>query len=241
MTDPTQLVVPSACNGPRASGNGGWTAGALALQQAARLGTDGPIRVRLMLPPPLETPMSVVEDGDGLRLDHAGATVATSAPGAMRLAPAGDWHPVDVQTATEASRHYLGFGAHPFPTCLACGPERDEGDGLRIFPGRLPDRRVAAPWLAHAVDVPTTWAALDCVGGWSSDIDDRPMVLGQMTAEVLREPEVGATYVVVGTEVEVDGRKTRTRSELYDAEGDLLAHAEHVWIEVDPEVFNSLE
>jgi hypothetical protein len=193
-----------------------------------------------MLPPPLETALDVVVTSDGVRLEHAGRTVATAAQGKMSQRPMGDWHPVSLDDAATASESYAGFRKHPFPTCFSCGPERSEGDGLRIFPGRLPDGRVAAVWHADEVDVPTTWAALDCIGGWSSDIEERPMVLGQMTAEVLRMPVPGAEYVVVGTELEVDGRKTRTRSEMYDAEGDLLAHADHVWIEVDPEVFNAL-
>ena len=227
------LVVPARCNGPRVSGNGGWTAGALAQHVPA----VGPVSVRLLLPPPLETPMQV----DVAHLRDGERSVATASGGAsMTVRPMGDWHPVTSDDAAEASRHYRGFDKHPFPGCFSCGPERAKGDGLRIFPGRLPDGRVAAVWHAHEVDVPITWAALDCVGGWSSDIDERPMVLGQITAEVLRLPEVGGSYVVVGTEIEVDGRKTRTRSELYDAEGDLLAHADHIWIEVDPAVFNAL-
>ena len=233
----TTLLVPTRCNGPDASGNGGWTAGALAEHAPG----PGPVVVRLMAPPPLETALQVEVDGDGARLEHRGRTVATAVAGAsMTARPMGDWHPVSLEAAAEASASYLGFARHPFPRCFSCGPERAEGDGLRIFPGRLPDGRVAAVWHAAEVDVPVTWAALDCVGGWSSDIDERPMVLGQMTAELVRSPQVGESYVVVGTEVEVDGRKTRTRSEMYDAEGDLVAHADHVWIEVDPAVFNTL-
>ena len=45
--------------------------------------------------------------------------------------------------AVAASATYPGFSAHPFPTCFVCGPERAEGDGLRLFPGRLPDGRTA--------------------------------------------------------------------------------------------------
>ena len=233
----TTLVVPARCNGPRASGNGGWTAGAL----AGHVRGAGPVSVRLLLPPPLDTPLAVVPEDSVTRLDDGGRTVATATAGAQMTArPTGDWHPVTLDEAAEASESYRGFVRHPFPSCFSCGPDRAEGDGLRIFPGRLPDGRVAAVWRAHDVDVPVTWAALDCVGGWSSDIDERPMVLGQITAEVLRLPEAGAEHVVVGTEVSVDGRKTRTRSELYDAEGDLLAHADHVWIQVDPEAFNAL-
>lgn len=230
------LVVPARCNGPRASGNGGWTAGAL----AQRLDHDGPVTVRLMLPPPLETDLDVVRDGDGVRLEREGTAVATAAPGSLPSPPPAR-RPVSLAEATDASTHYAGHRRHPFPTCLSCGPERAEGDGLRIFPGRLPDGRVAAPWHAHDVDVPLTWAALDCVGGWSSDIEHRPMVLGQMSAEIVRLPTAGETYVVVGEEVAVEGRKARTRSELLDDHGHLLARAEHVWIQVDPEIFNSLE
>lgn len=232
----TTLVVPARCNGPDASGNGGWTAGSL----AAHAPGHGPVAVRLMAPPPLETPLDVEVDGDAVRLQRQGRTIATAAPGGTSARP-GDGGPVTLEEAAEASGSYPGFASHPFPRCFACGPERAEGDGLRIFPGRLPDGRVAAVWRAHEVDVAVTWAALDCIGGWSSDIDQRPMVLGQMTAEVLRMPEVGASYAVVGTEVGVDGRKTRTRSEMYDGAGELLAHAEHVWIEVDPAVFNALD
>lgn len=233
----TTLVVPARCNGPRASGNGGWTAGAL----AEHVPSSGPVSVRLMLPPPLETPLDVEVDGVVARLRDEDRAVATASGGAsMTALPMGDWHPVTLEDAEEASQTYRGFAKHPFPGCFSCGPERAEGDGLRIFPGRLPDGRVAAVWRAHDVDVPVTWAALDCIGGWSSDIEERPMVLGQITAEVLRLPEAGGSYVVVGTEIEVDGRKTRTRSEMYDGEGDLLAHADHIWIEVDPAVFNTL-
>lgn len=228
------LVVPARCNGPRASGNGGWTAGAL----AQRLDHDGPVTVRLMLPPPLETDLDVVRDGAGVRLERDGAAVATAAPGGLAAPDARP--PASLAEATEAATRYPGHRRHPFPTCLSCGPARAEGDGLRIFPGRLGDGRVAAPWHAHDVDVPLTWAALDCVGGWASDIENRPMVLGQMTGELLRLPTAGATHVVVGDEVEREGRKARTRSELLDGHGHLLARAEHVWIQVDPEVFNSL-
>jgi hypothetical protein len=231
----TTLVVPSGCNGPDASGNGGWTAGAL----AGHVAGTGPVTVRLMAPPPLEVALDVSVDDGTVLLRHGDRTVATAARGALAARAPEGWKPVSPDGAAAASRTYRGFVKHPFPRCYVCGPERAERDGLRIFPGRLADGRVAAVWHAHDVGVPVTWAALDCIGGWSSDIDERPMVLGQMTAEVLRLPEVGGSYVVVGTELEVDGRKTRTRSELYDAEGDLLAHADQVWIEVDPAVFNT--
>jgi hypothetical protein len=37
-----------------------------------------------------------------------------------------------------------------------------------------------------------------------------------------------------------DGRKTFTASTLYDPDGRIVGRAEHVWVAVDPELFNSL-
>ena len=69
--------------------------------------------------------------------------------------------PVDLETAVAAAARYPGLVEHPFPSCYVCGPQR--ADGLRIFPGRLPDGRTAAPFRAPAqVSAATVWAALDC-------------------------------------------------------------------------------
>jgi len=151
------------------------------------------------------------------------------------------WVPPDDARAAEPS--YAGLVSHPFPTCFSCGTER--ADGLRIFPGRVADQeghaRVAATWtpddsvadtLHH-----TTWAALDCIGGWAGDLEERLMVLARMTARIDRLPEIGAGHVVVGLGRGTEGRKTFTASALYDAEGALLASAEHLWIAVDPAAF----
>ena len=135
---------------------------------------------------------------------------------------------------------------HPFPSCFGCGPERTPGDGLRIFPGPVGDDRVAATWTPDSslpqssghVDAATTWAALDCVGGWSCDMEGRPAVLGTMAALLDSHPALGEPYVVVGRALRRDGRRTHTASTLYDAEGRVVARARHVWVEVDPALFN---
>ena len=150
--------------------------------------------------------------------------------------------------AAEAS--YAGLVGHPFPTCFVCGTGRAEDDGLRIFPGMVSSEPAiaAATWTPHpsladqgSPDHAThavTWASLDCVSGWASDIDERPMVLGRMTAVVHEPPRVGQTHVVVGQWLSTEGRKTLTCSGLYAADGRLLASASHVWFTVDPADFN---
>jgi hypothetical protein len=87
------------------------------------------------------------------------------------------------------------------------------------------------------VSLATAWAALDCVGGWSTDLRGRPMVLGQIAARVDALPVVGEPHGVVGQERGTHGRKTFTASTLYDADGRVVARARHTWIAVDPAAF----
>jgi hypothetical protein len=172
-----------------------------------------------------------------------------------------DVEPVDPGEARTAMAAYSGLTSHPFPTCFACGTGREPGDGLRIFPGRVSDARgddgtsyprVAATWTPdptvaedyHAyadehqwASLPVTWAALDCVGGWAGDLEERLMVLARMTARIDSLPAIGEEHVVVGMGREQEGRKTWTSSTMYDADGRVVASAEHLWVAVDPASF----
>ena len=246
------LVVPARFCGPAASGNGGWTAGALA---ALTSDTRATVRVSLHRPPPLDTAMPVLVDEHAgttsVTLDGTPATVVASAVevhGALT-----DVEGVSLEEARAAEASYAGLASHPFPTCFACGTARAPGDGLRIFPGRVADSvdegadggplaRVAASWTPDAslADdlLAATWAAVDCVGGWAGDLTERLMVLASMTARVDALPEVGEPHVVVGEGRGIEGRKTWTASTLRDADGRVVAVAEHLWVAVDPAVFN---
>jgi hypothetical protein len=245
------VTIASRFRGPARSGNGGYTAGSLAerLDTAARPAT---VEVTLRRPPPLDTAMPVTRD-DGVTRLLAGEDVVAEAREVDD-----ELHPVDAvdaDVAADAMSAYAGLRTHPFPECFACGPGRAEGDGLQIFPGPVPGRveTVASLWVPHAslavagdlvdhglerVGTATTWAALDCVGGWSEDLEGRPSVLGRMTARVDALPVVGEPHVVVGARLRRDGRKTFTASTLYDADGRVVATAQHVWIAVDPSAFN---
>jgi hypothetical protein len=237
----TSLTVPARFNGPPESGNGGWTCGLVAEAAAAR-GLDV-VTVSLKAPPPLDVAMTLdALEGDeaGLVLSDGDRTVAVARPGRLLEAPDADPGPaVALDDAQAAEARYPGHRRHPFPTCFVCGPDRAPGDGLRIFPGRLDDGRVASTWVPHpsvarrdgTVGTPVTWAALDCVGGWSSDLENRPMVLAAMTAELVGSPpQAGTAYVVAGRLVRTEGRKTWTVSGMYDAAGVLAARAAHLWI-----------
>jgi hypothetical protein len=247
-----ELIIPSRFNGPARSGNGGFVAGSLAEQAA-----DGPqqtVEVTLRRPPPLETVLTLTRHDGVTHLARDDETIAEARVVDDELDPV-DEVPQDV--AARAMLRYPGLRHHPFPTCFACGPDRAEGDGLRIFPGPVgessEDRgHVASLWLPYAEHAEssdlldgvqrcgtgTTWAALDCVGGWSEDLEGRPSVLGRMTARVDALPVVGEPHVVVGRHLGADGRKAYTASTLYDADGRVVATARHTWIQVDPAAFN---
>ncbi len=227
--------MPRRYCGPPSSGNGGFTAGAL----AARLGAPT-ASVSLLAPPPLDTPMPV-EVVDGITVASAGgAPVARAEAAELDASAVG---PVPAAEARAAERAFVGLASHPFPTCFVCGPDRP--DGLRIFPGPVGDQdgltRLAATWTPDesvAGDLSAvTWAALDCIGGWAGGLADRTMVLARMTAQVDVLPRIGEEHVVVGLDRRTEGRKTFTAAALYDPDGRLLGRAEHLWIQVDAAAF----
>ncbi|QKW16060.1 hypothetical protein [Verrucosispora sp. NA02020] len=216
------MIIEARYHGPPGSGNGGWSAGVF----ASAYGGSGPVEVTLRRPPPLDTPLTLTE---GKVHDPAGEVVAQLRPAEPFdvVAP-----PVDSATARSASTAYPGLVDHPFPGCFVCGPER--ADGLRIFPGPLPEGRTAAPWRVPAqVGVPTVWAALDCPGGWTVLGADRPYLLGRIAARVEALPEPGTECVVTGVVITTQGRKALVHTSLYAPEGDLLAHARATWIAVE--------
>jgi hypothetical protein len=226
----TELLVPTRFRGPARSGNGGWSAGAL-----AALAPWSTVTVRLSAPPPLETPMAVAEVDGALVASYDGSEVLRATQAASEPTPAPF---VSLEEARAAEQRYPGLEGHPFPTCFVCGTGRDEGDGLRIFAGPVRDGVSAATWTPTEPGTEQTWAALDCPGAWAADVGERMMVLGTMTARLDRLPAAGEPHVVVGEVRGVQGRRSLTASTLYDAEGGLVGTAEHVWIAVDPSIFN---
>ena len=222
----TTVVIRSRFRGPTGSGNGGWTAGVLADASGIR----APVQVTLRRPPPLERQLQVREG----RLLDGEAVVAEAVQGALTATP----EPVDVATARAAEPSYAGLVLHPFPQCFVCGPDRATGDGMRLLPGPVGEGRTACTWTpGEEVSALYVWAALDCPGAWTIDISGRPLVLGRMTAELRQAVVPGQTYLVTGSHLATEGRKTSTATALHTEDGALVARAEQVWIAVDPGAF----
>ena len=219
------MRIPARHSGPPGSANGGVTCGRLAAYLAAPVA-----QVTLRRPTPLDTDLRVDAAGDAVRLWDGDLLVAEAVPGAVELAPP---PAVDVDTARAAAAQYAGRSEHPFPGCVVCGTDREPPDGLGLRPGPVGTDEVAAVWTPADADRTSVWAALDCPGGWATDVPGRPLVLGRMSLRVDAEPEPGRPHVVQGWVVGRDGRRTHCGTSLRDADGRLLAVAAQVWFAVE--------
>jgi hypothetical protein len=239
VTPEPTITIARRFAGPPESGNGGYTAGRL----AASFGSQ-PVKVTLRKPPPLELPLALTRVEGGSHLTADGQLIAEASTGQFEHQPVA---PVSKARAESVQAAYPGLFDHSFNGCFVCGPEREVGDGMRLCPGPISADRTACVWTpdesladlhaARFAALEFVWAALDCPGGWTSDLIARPLVLGRITGAVHRLPEIGRPVVVVGELYETDGRKTRTGTAAYDENNRLVGRAEQVWIEIDPQAF----
>lgn len=238
-----KIVIPQQFRGPPNSGNGGYVCGVIARE------IEGPATSVLRAPAPLDVNLDLRrEDGVMQLTDAQGATVGTAAPGDRALLPVPPELP-SMKAARAAGGRYLGLDERIHPTCFTCGPERGEGDGLRVFPGQIegaPDGHVACVWTPHMafsdpkglVPVEVIWAALDCPGffAWVAKAGRHGALLGTMTGEVIRRPPAAREYIVMGWPLERQGRKETAGVALFAMNGELLARAHQVWIMSAPPV-----
>jgi hypothetical protein len=236
---PEQVTIPARFNGPPASANGGYTCGAV----ASLVGAEE-VTVSLRSPPPLERPLTVVRVGASVEVFDGDVLVAEGAPGEFGLDVPDAVPPEEAARASDAGRdHWCDH--HPFPTCVVCGPERDPGDGLRLFPGPLREGMYALAWTPDAsvgdgaglVRPECVWAALDCptsapVANFASG---PAMVLARLTARLACPVRVGEPHAIVSWPLEIDGRKHHAACALFDSAGRLLCASRALWIEVRQE------
>ena len=225
--------------GPPASANGGYAAGRLAA--ALGEGIEHPVQVRLHRPPPLDVPLTVEKQAtDTAQLIDRGELVATATRTDTDPAP---FAPASLRQA-ELAGQPLDPEQHPFPRCFVCGPLREHGDGLRIFPGPIPDADTcAAVWTpdqnlsssGDEVRSEFVWAALDCASGVPLlllDPNSRPCVLATITARVRARPAVAEPHILTSKVIGMEGRKRFTQAMLSTADGETCAIGSAIWIEL---------
>jgi hypothetical protein len=240
------LRIARRFNGPHDSGNGGYSAGLV----ASLLPNADAVEVTIRAAIPLEQTLRAHPNGAGLDImtDDASTRILIMSAMPVHLETP-DVKSPGLAAAEVAAATYRDVTDHVLPHCFVCGPARAEGDGLRIFADWLKDPAgvenpnlfpiVAAPWhptpdLADAagrIAPEFMWAALDCPGAFA--IDAEPILLGRMSAKILRRPSVAAPIVVVAWSKGRERRKHFAGSALFTESGDLLAFSEQTWIQID--------
>lgn len=238
-----KISIAQQFRGPPNSGNGGYVCGVIARD------IEGPATSVLRARVPLDIDLDLRrEDGVMQLTDGHGAMVGTATPGDRALLPTPP-EPPSMRDARAAGERYLGLDRPIHPTCFTCGPERCEGDGLRVFPGQIEGAaagHVACVWTPHMdfadprglVPTEVVWAALDCPGffAWVAKAGRHGALLGTMTGEVMRRPRASHEYIVMAWPLERQGRKETAGVALFAMNGELLARAHQVWIMSAPPV-----
>ncbi|MGI9576633.1 MAG: hypothetical protein ACR2OH_00350 [Microthrixaceae bacterium] len=239
------MTIDSAHNGPPGSGHGGVVVGRL-----AELVGPGPAEVRLLAPPPLETPLSARPadaQTPGFVVSSPEADIArvtaldedVSVDGFARLAAS------EVQGAADQYLARVSGEGHAFPTCFGCGHKRGD-EALRQFTGVASDGDTLARFRVAGDGPLPDWltiAGLDCPSGWTvfmvADPSPEAAVLASMQCQVHEPATAGVDYQVRGRLLGTDGRKHFTEVAMIDPDGQSVAAARTLWIEVDPATFGA--
>jgi hypothetical protein len=229
-----QVDIPARFNGPPTSGNGGYSCGVIAAY------IDGPARVRLHVPPPLDTPMQIAVSDDGTVQMRDGDTLVGTGSAteySLDIPPA-----PSLEQAEEAMTRFPAYEKHIFPTCFVCGPGRPHHDGLELFPGPVDDwSLLACVWrpsenlLDDDGNVPANilWAALDCPGAFAAmGGKELSAVLGQLDAEIAGVVAGGEPLIVYAWPLGSEGRKHFAGTAVARASGQVVASSRSVWIEL---------
>ena len=231
------LTIPARFNGPPGSANGGYTCG-----RVAQLVGAEEVEVSLRTPPPLERPLDVVRDGERVELRDGDTLVAEGTPTDVLFDVPDPVEHDKVAVAVERGRERWTTD-HPFPTCVVCGPQRETGDGMRIFPADVTGQGIlfGSCWTPREQDgvdglvrPELVWAALDCptsapVANFG---EGPPKVLASLAARLGCAVRVGEPHTILSWGVEVEGRKSRSAAALYDSDGLLTCASRALWIEL---------
>jgi len=231
---PASITIPARFNGPLENGNGGYSAGILAGF------LEGAAEVRLRRPVPLDRELAVEQPAPSraLALDGEDLIMEGRSVEAPDVQPP---DPVSPEEARAASRRYRGLAEGTFSRCFVCGRAREDAFG--VFAGAVDGRAVvASPWMPPAwtadesgtVRPEFVWAVLDCPTYFALYQDgDLPMsVLAQITGEVRNPVHSGVEHVVIAWPIGIDGRKGHAGSAVLSADGEVLALARALLIEL---------
>ena len=228
LTRDHQTSVQTRFRGFEGIAQGGYIAGLVANEVGAPA-----VEVKLRRPVRTEIPLTLervnhdrveLRDGETLMAEGLVTELAITVP-----------EPVSFTDAEAVSRRYPGLDHHLFPGCFGCGTARP--DGLRMFAGPVPGRRlVAAPWVPNSTEadeagiVPgeLVWAALDCPQLWSLIIHaptraSESIVTGTLAVKLERPVIAGIPHVVMAWPSAVNGRSVLADAALLAPDGEVCA------------------
>ena len=230
---PETLAIPSRFNGPRESGQGGYSSGVFAALVA------GPAEVSLRSPVPLNTELETHRVGESVQVLDGGTLVAE----VESVAPVG----LDVPTAVglEQARRAEERGCAPtdprFSRCFVCGRERE--DSFEVFVGEVEgEPLVAATWIppewtaapSGEVRPEFVWATLDCPTFFAVHIgvEQTLSFLVRQSVQVHAPIRPLEEYVVISWPIEVAERKRRAGAALLSGDGEVLATGRALLVEM---------
>jgi hypothetical protein len=235
-----RILIEARFRGPDGIGNGGYVAG----RMATALGRQ-PAEVTLRRGWPLDVPLDVTtSEALAEARDAAGTVIAEARPAELDLIPP---PPPSRAEAAAAARWFLDSPfSHSTGQCFVCGSAWDEGVGLRVFTGQVPDRPGLAAALWHPaasfagpdgwVAPEFLWSALDCAGSFAFTVGDAParMLLGRMTGRLDGAVEAGEPCIVLGWQLGREGRKLHAGTAIFGADGGLRGLARALWVTPPP-------
>jgi hypothetical protein len=150
--------------------------------------------------------------------------------------------PPSEEEARFAMSGFPCYEGHAFPTCFVCGPEREDGDGLDLFPGPVSGREVSACVWQPAADLldvngdirpEILWAALDCPGYFAAMGGTlRMAVLGELVGELRSTVTGSGPLVVYAWPLGEEGRKFYAGTAIA-LNGEVVASARSIWISLN--------
>lgn len=225
------ITISSRFCGPSDSGHGGYTSGLL----AGELGGTAEVTLRRRVP--MDKALTVVVEADKALLMDSDNVICEARPASIDLDPI----PMpSLEAVAESEQNFCKDHDHFYPHCFVCGPDREPGDGLRIFSGvHSNGGYAAANWTPDEefadkdglIKPEIIWAVMDCPAYFGMNMFDRFVLTGRMAVEIFDRPWAGEPYVLAGWRTGEDGRKHYAASALYDTRGTVLARSTSTWIE----------
>ena len=230
--------VPQRFCGPPQSGNGGYTCGIL-----AKTFTDAAaVECTIRKPIPIERDLRIeVEQNSARLIDDDNVVIEAVVCDVELQLP----QPISWEEAGQAVSKSPAFENHPFPTCFVCGPDRDDHDGLRLFPGADQEQSgfenlFAARWVpaeefaeSGIVQPEFVWAAMDCPTGFAAGFPwAGKLVTGRLAVKLVAPLAAESNCIVQSWSLGTEGRKCHAGAVLRGESGDVYAIAKATWIKI---------